>query len=344
MSRVGEPLIGMPFMQQRTVGPFQVSAIGLGCMSLSHAYGLPPEPAEGAKLLHRSLDLGYTLLDTASLYGFGKNELLIGETLKARRREFTLASKCGLIRGADGKREINGRPETIKSTCEQSLKNLQVEVIDLYYLHRIDRNVPIEDSVGALADLVKEGKIRSIGLSEMSAPTLRRAHAVHPIAAMQTEYSLWTRNAEVAVLDACRELGTAFVAFSPVGRGFLAGALNSPDELVEGDIRKRMPRFQPDNFAHNVGVRSHLKVVADEVGCSLAQICLAWLLHRDPIIVPIPGTTRLDHLEENAAADTVVLTPEIMARLDAIVNAKTVAGPRYPAGTDAEIDTEELAA
>jgi len=328
-------------MQQRALGPFQVSSIGLGCMSLSHAYGDPPDPADAAKVLLRALDLGYTFFDTAALYGFGKNERLVGETLKGRRNDYTLASKCGLNRNEEGKREINGRPEVIKRTCEESLRNLQTDVIDLYYLHRLDRSVPIEDSVGAMAELVKEGKVRTLGLSEMSAETLRRAHAVHPISALQTEYSLWTRNPEIAVLDACREIGAAFVAFSPVGRGFLAGALNSPEDMVQGDLRRAMPRFEPENFAHNLTVLDEFRRQAAAIGCTPAQACLAWLLHRDPIIVPIPGTTSLAHLEENAAADAVVLDAETMARLDEIVNGGTILGHRYPAAIRPEIDTEE---
>jgi aryl-alcohol dehydrogenase-like predicted oxidoreductase len=331
-------------MKQRTVGPFQVSAIGLGCMSLSHAYGDPPDPAEAARVLLAALDLGYTFLDTAALYGFGKNERLVGETLKGRRADYTLASKCGLIRNDEGKREVNGRPEVIKRTCEESLRNLQTDVIDLYYLHRLDRGVPIEDSVGAMAELVSEGKVRTLGLSEMSAETLRRAHAVHPISAMQTEYSLWTRNPEVAVVDACRDIGAAFVAFSPVGRGFLAGGVRSLDELPAGDIRRNMPRFQGDNFTHNLRVLGALETAAAEAGCTPAQACLAWLLQRDPIIVPIPGTTRLDHLAENAAADTIVLSADALTRLEAAVNPANVAGHRYPPGTLAEIDTEEMVA
>ncbi|MDX9839557.1 MAG: aldo/keto reductase, partial [Azoarcus sp.] len=223
-------------MQQRSLGPFQVGAIGLGCMNLSHAYGVPPAPEAAEAVLLRALDLGITHFDTASLYGFGANETLVGRVLSRYRSRFTLASKCGMT-GVDGKRVIDGRPETLKLTCEASLKRLQTDVIDLYYLHRWDKQVPIEDSVGALAELVREGKIRSIGLSEVSAETLRRAHAVHPIAAVQTEYSLWTRNPEIAVLDACRELGASFVAFSPAARGFLANALTTPDAAETFDAK-----------------------------------------------------------------------------------------------------------
>jgi len=331
-------------MKTRKVGPFDVSAIGLGCMSLSHAYGTPPDPAVSAQVLHASLDLGYTFLDTAALYGFGANETLVGEVLKDRRSEYVLASKCGMFRGADGKRQIDGRPETLKRTCEDSLRRLQTEVIDLYYLHRWDRSVPIEDSVGALADLVQAGKVRSIGLSEVSAQTLRWAHAVHPISAVQTEYSLWTRNPEIAVLDACRELGAAFVAFGPVARGFLAGGVRDMDALPPADIRRNMPRFQGDNFARNLVLLDGLAEIAREAGCTLAQLSLAWLLHQDPIVAPIPGTTSLDHLKENAAADAVALDGATLARLEALINPATVAGPRYNAATQAEIDTEEMAA
>src|SRR4249919_1480653 len=228
-------------MQTRKLGPVDVSTIGLGCMSLSHAYGTPPEFEDASALLLRALDLGYTHVDSAALYGFGANETLIGRVLKDRRRELVLATKGGMFRNAQGQREIDGRPEMIRRNCEESLTRLQTDVIDLYYLHRWDKRVPIEDSVGALSELVAAGKIRTIGLSEVSAPTLRRAHATHPITALQTEYSPWTRNPEIAVLDACRELGVAFVAFSPVGRGFLAGGAQDPSKLQEGDLRRGMP-------------------------------------------------------------------------------------------------------
>ncbi|MDB5498872.1 MAG: aldo/keto reductase, partial [Phenylobacterium sp.] len=233
-------------MQTRKIGPFEVSALGLGCMGLSHGYG-PPTPRDQAeRVLLGALDAGYTFFDTAAVYGVGHNETLVGEVLGPHRDRFTLASKCGLTVGDE--RQLSGDPANLKDTCERSLKRLKTDVIDLYYLHRWDRRVPVEDSVGALADLVAEGKIRAIGLSEVSAPTLRRAHAVHPITALQTEYSPWTRNPEIAVLDACRELGVAFVAFSPVGRGFLAGGVRDLAKLGEGDMRKDMPRFQGEAF------------------------------------------------------------------------------------------------
>ena len=245
-------------------------------------------------------DAGYTFFDTAAVYGVGHNETLVGEVLKHRRSEFVLASKCGLTNG--DQRELNGRPEVLKATCEGSLRRLQTDVIDLYYLHRWDKRVPIEESVGALAELVAEGKIKSIGLSEVSAATLRKAHAVHPIAALQTEYSPWTRNPEIAVLDACRELGVTFVAFSPVGRGFLAGGVTDLAQLEEGDFRKGMPRFQGEAFEANLKMFAGFAGLAGEVGCTPAQLCLAWLLAKDHAQVPIPGTTNPDHMVENAKA------------------------------------------
>lgn len=327
-------------MDKRKVGEFEVSAIGLGCMSLSHAYGSPPPRDQAERVLKGALDAGYTFFDTAAVYGLGHNERLVGETLKGRRRDFVLASKCGITNAAATERGIDGRPETIKETCEGSLQRLQTDVIDLYYLHRWDRQVPIEDSVGALADLVQAGKIRSIGLSEVSAPTLRRAHAVHPVAVLQTEYSPWTRNPEIAVLDACRELGVTFVAFSPVGRGFLAGQAHDPGALEPGDFRAGMPRFQGENLAKNLALYDRFAAIAAEVGCTTAQLCLAWLLAKDPTIVPIPGTTSPAHMEENARAADVRLTPEVVARVDETVNAHTVAGPRYAPAMQASVDTE----
>jgi len=320
----------------RKLGPFNVSAIGLGCMGLSHAYGTPPDPKTAAQILLKAPDLGYTFFDTAALYGLGANETLLGETLKHRRSEIVLASKCGMLRP----RELDGRPEILKRTCEDSLRRLQTDVIDLYYLHRWDKRVPIEESAGALADLVKEGKIRSIGLSEVSANTLRRAHAVHPIAAVQTEYSLWTRNPEIAVLDACKEIGAAFVAFSPLARGFLTGTLRDVSTLPPKDIRLAMPRFQGENFPRNLRLLDGFSVIARENDCSMGQLALAWLLTKAPHIIPIPGTTRLDHLAENAAACNVRLLPGAFERMDALINANTVSGPRYNATTLPEIDTE----
>lgn len=327
-------------MDKRRVGPFEVSAIGLGCMSLSHAYGSPPPRAQAEQVLLGALEAGYTFFDTAAVYGMGHNETLVGEVLAPHRDKFVLASKCGMTVG--DRREINGRPDVLKATCEDSLRRLQTDVIDLYYLHRWDRRVPIEESVGGLAELVHEGKIRSIGLSEVSAATLRRAHAVHPIAAIQTEYSPWTRNPEIAVLDACRELGVTFVAFSPVARGFLAGGVRDVAKLESGDIRRNMPRFQGENFAANLRLLGRFEALARDAGCTPAQLCLAWLLQTDPTIVPIPGTTRPDHMAENGAAAGVRLSTEVMARVDELVNPATVAGPRYSAALQASIDTEVL--
>lgn len=323
-------------LQSRKLGSFDVSAIGLGCMSLSHAYGTPPEPAAAAELLLKALDSGYSFFDTASLYGLGGNETLLGNTLKHRRGEFVLASKCGMLRP----REPDGRPEILKRTCDDSLRRLQTDVIDLYYLHRWDKRVPIEDSVGALADLVKQGKIRMIGLSEVSAVTLREAHAVHPIAAVQSEYSLWTRNPEIAVLDACRDIGATFVAFSPLARGFLTGSLRDVTSLPPKDIRHAMPRFQGDNFTRNLKLLNGFAALARETDCTMGQLALAWLLAKAPHVVPIPGTTRVDHLAENAAAADVRLTPAAIERMELLINAQTVSGPRYNATTLPEIDTE----
>lgn len=325
-------------MIRRRIAEFSVSAIGLGCMSLSHAYGPPPPREQAERVLKGALDAGYTFLDTAAVYGLGHNERLVGEVLKDRRGEFVLASKCGMSDGE--KRDLNGSPERLKRTCDESLARLGVDEIDLYYLHRWDKRVPIEDSVGALADLVRAGKIKSIGLSEVSAPTLRKAHAVHPIAALQTEYSPWTRNPEIAVLSACRELGVAFVAFSPVGRGFLAGGVSDTSTLHPNDFRTGMPRFQGEAFAANLQLFEKFAALAASVGCTPAQLCLAWLLQKDEIIVPIPGTTSPAHMEENALASEIELDAEIVDQLEALVNANTVSGPRYAPAMQATVDTE----
>jgi aryl-alcohol dehydrogenase-like predicted oxidoreductase len=333
-------------MQQRRIGPFQVSAIGLGCMNLSHAYGTPPPAEQGERVLLAALDAGVTLFDTAALYGFGANETLVGRVLKPHRSRFTLASKGGMagVTGEDGavRRAIDGRPAAIRRNCEDSLRRLQTDVIDLYYLHRWDKAVPIEDSVGAMSDLVRTGKVRALGLSEVSAATLRKAHAIHPISAVQTEYSLWTRNPEIAVLDACRELGAAFVAFSPVARGFLCDALHDVSMLDAGDIRKAMPRFSPENYAANLKLLTPYKALAAEAGCSPAQLALAWLLHKAPHVVPIPGTTSVAHLHENLGAGRVEPEAGLLARLEALINQDTVAGHRYSEQSRKEVDTEEF--
>lgn len=330
-------------MKNRQLGPFSVSAIGLGCMNLSHAYGPPVSREQGERVLLSALDAGVTFFDTAALYGFGANETLLGQVLKPHRSQFTLASKCGMqgVDPGDGKlvRVIDGRPQTLKKTCEDALRRLQTEVIDLYYLHRWDKQVPIEDSVGALSDLVQQGKIQTIGLSEVSANTLRKAHAVHPITAVQTEYSLWTRNPEIAVLDACRELGVTFVPFSPVARGFLCGPLDIAGFDAK-DIRRTMPRFAPDNFAANQKLLPGYKALAQEAGCSPAQLALAWLLHKGQNIVPIPGTTSVAHLMDDLGAVDVQLSADLMARLEALINQNTVSGNRYTAQANSEVDTE----
>lgn len=334
-------------MKTRRIADMAVSAIGLGCMNLSHAYGTPPPAADAERLLLQALDSGVTLFDTAALYGFGANETLVGRVLKAHRDRIVLCSKGGMAgepvgEGGALQRVIDGRPETIRRHAEHSLRRLQTNVIDLYYLHRWDKTVPIEDSVGAMADLVRAGKVRHLGLSEVSAATLRRAHAVHPIAALQTEYSLWTRNPEIAVLAACREIGAAFVAFSPVGRAFLTGALRDVSGFGPKDIRRSMPRFEPANYAANLRLLDGYEAIAREAGCTPAQLALAWLLAQGEDIVPIPGTTSPAHLQENLAAADVALTPDILARLDALINQRTVTGPRYNAATQAEIDTEQF--
>ncbi len=316
-------------------------------MNLSHAYGPPPPTAAAEALLLEALDRGVTLFDTAALYGFGANETLLGRVLKAHRSRIVLASKGGMagVTFADGvKRVIDGRAEAIRRNCDDSLKRLQTDVIDLYYLHRWDKKVPIEVSVGALADLVREGKLRTIGLSEVSAATLKRAHAVHPIAAVQTEYSLWTRNAEIAVLDACKEIGAAFVAFSPLARGYLSGRLRDVAAFDAKDIRRGMPRFEPSAYAANLRLVDRFSVVADEVGCAPAQLALAWVLARGEQVVAVPGTTSLAHLEEDLGAGKVELDAATVARLDALINRHTVTGARYNAATQAEIDTEEFSA
>lgn len=326
-------------MQKRKLGPFEVSAIGLGCMSLSHAYGMAPPVEEGAKVLLRALDLGYTFFDTAALYGMGANETLVGNTLRSHRDKFVLASKCGLL-VRDGKRVIDSSPAASRQVCDESLKRLGVDVIDLYYLHRWDKKTPIEEAVSGLADLAKAGKVRAIGLSEVSAKTLRAAHQAYPIAALQSEYSPWARNAELGTLQACKELGIAYVAFSPVARGFLTGARLDPAKFSERDIRRNMPRFQGENWAKNLKLLDGFAAIARENDCTMAQLSLAWVLARGAHVIPIPGTTSLAHLEENVGAERIKLSPATIAKIGALINDKTVAGPRYNASTQTEIDTE----
>lgn len=325
----------------RTIANQAVFPIGLGCMNLSHAYGEPLTEAEGVHVLEQALELGVNHFDTATLYGFGKNESLVGSVLKNHRDQVFLASKCGMA-GVDGKRVIDGRPETIKAQCDASLQRLQTDVIDLYYLHRWDKSVPIEDSVGALADLVAAGKVRYIGLSEVSAATIHKAHQVHPITAVQNEYSLWSRNAEYGALKACEDIGANLVAFSPLARGFLTGKLRSLDELVAKDIRLNMPRFQEPNFSHNLKALQEFEALANQAGCTPGQLALAWLLAQSPCVIPIPGTRSVQHLKENLQAARLTLDAQVLQRAGELINQHTIAGNRYPEATLKEIDTEEI--
>lgn len=328
-------------MSTRKLGPYDVSAVSFGCMNLSHAYG-PPQPREVAEqVLRRALDLGVTHFDTAALYGFGANEQLVGEVLARRPDNVVIASKCGLF-GRDGKRVIDGRPESIRAICEESLRNLRTGRIDLYYLHRWDKRIPIEDSVGELVKLKEAGKIGAIGLSEVGAATLRRAHAVHPIAALQSEYSLWSRNPEIAVLEECRRLGITLVAFSPLGRGFLSGTMRSPAELHDSDIRRGMPRFQPEQFEANSRLLAPLATIAARLGFTRAQLAIAWVLAQGEHVVAIPGTTKITHLEENQGAGAIRLDAVTLKELDALFRPGCVAGERYPPATQAENDTENF--
>lgn len=327
-------------IQTRHIGPLTVSALGLGCMNLSHGYGVPPSAAECARLLNHALDLGVTFLDTAAIYGGGENEKLLGTAVMHRRQEFVLATK-GVLDMVNGERVIDGRPETLRRMLDRSLQHLRTDHIGLYYLHRLDRTVPIEDSVGELSRAVDAGKIRHIGLSEMSAATIRRAHAVHPIAAIQTEYSPWVRNPEIAVLNTCRDLSIGFVAFSPVARGFLAGAVRSASYAPD-DIRAAMPRFLEPQLSHNLKLYERFRAVADGIGCTPAQLALAWVLARGHDIVPIPGTRSIAHLEENLGALNVALAPEAIAAIDDIFRPGAVQGGRYSPAQQAMIDTELL--
>ena len=330
-------------MKTRTIGSFDVAEIGLGCMNLSHAYGVPPSPDDAGKVLHKALDLGVTHFDSAALYGFGRNEELVGPALKPHRAKIHLASKCGMT-GVDGKRVIDGRPETLRKTIDESLQRLQTDVIDLYYLHRYDKlnGVPIEESVGEMGRMVDAGKVRDIGLSEVSAETIRRAHKEHPIAAVQSEYSLWSRNVEIGVLDACEEISAAFIAFSPLARGFLTSADIIPCEFAEKDIRRGMPRFNEPHFSKNVALLSDYRRIAQDADCTPAQLALAWLLKKRPFIIPIPGTTSAAHLEENITASETKFAPDIVERVEALINQETISGGRYPGATQNEIDTEEF--
>jgi aryl-alcohol dehydrogenase-like predicted oxidoreductase len=325
-------------MKYTALGDLQVSAIGLGCMGMSQSYG-EADPAESARTLHRALDLGVTFLDTANAYGAGRNEELLGRVLPTRRHEFVLATKFGIVRRADGSRGVDGRPEQVAARCEESLRRLNTDHIDLYYLHRLDPKVPIEETVGAMAELVRAGKVRYLGLSEISAKTLRRAHAVHPITAVQSEYSLWTRDPEAHVLPACRELKIGFVPFSPVGRAMLTGRLNS-EVLPASDLRADMPRFIAPNFQINRALVARLEAFAAEKGHTAAQLALAWLLAQGSGIAPIPGTKRVAWLEEDMQAAEVVLNAAEIAFLEALFAPDQIAGVRYPESLMKSIDRD----
>jgi hypothetical protein len=331
-------------MSKRRIGPWAVGPIGFGCMSLSHAYGVPPSQEQAERVLLAALEHGVTMFDTAALYGFGTNETLVGRVLKAHRSKIVLASKGGMagVTGADGvtRRVIDGRPEAIRRDCDASLQRLQADTIDLYYLHRWDKQVPIEESVGALADLVRAGKVRALGLSEVSAATIRRAHAVHPIAAVQSEYSLWSRNVEIGVVQACSDNRAAF--FSPVARGFLTGTLRDVGTLDAKDIRRAMPRFEAETYARNLALLDEFAALARSAGCTMAQFALAWVLNRGEHVIALTGTTSVAHLLENLGAGQIGLGADVLARADALINQQTVVGARYNSGNQAEIDTEQF--
>jgi len=319
-------------MKTRKLGTagLEVGAIGLGCMGMSEFYGTADD-TESIATIHRALELGVTLLDTADMYGPHINEQLVGRAIKDRRDRCVLATKFGIVRGPDGARSINGRPEYVKAACEASLARLGVDVIDLYYQHRVDPATPIEDTVGAMADLVRAGKIRYLGLSEAGPETLARAAKVHPITAVQTEYSLWTRDPEDGVLVACRALGIGFVAYSPLGRGFLTGQIKKFEDLAADDYRRFSPRFQGDNFAKNTALVEHLTAVAHAKAVTPGQLALAWVLAQGDDIVPIPGTKRRRYLEENVAAEAITLSAAELAAIEAIAPKGAAAGLRYPA-------------
>jgi len=324
-------------VQERKIGSLSVSPTGLGAMNISFGYG-PADEENSAQLLLETLDSGITFIDTAHMYGSGHNETFIGKVLSSHRERFVLATKCGL--STDG---ISGRPDVIRKQCETSLKRLKTDVLDLYYLHRLDPDVPIEESVGAMATLVKEGKVQELGLSEVCCETIERARTEHSIAAVQSEYSLWSRTPESGVLELCRKNDITFVPFSPLGRGFLAGSSKSVDELDDNDLRATIarPRFEPDAFAKNAALLVEFKAMAEDNSCTMAQLALAWLLAiEDQTMVPIPGTRNIQHMKDNAASASIVLNDSTVAALDALINESTITGTRYTADRMVETDSE----
>jgi aryl-alcohol dehydrogenase-like predicted oxidoreductase len=330
----------------RRLGPFQVSAVGLGCMNFSHGYGQKMTPEQARPIIEAALDAGTTLFDTAMLYGNGHNETLLSQILVADHRDqIVLCSKGGMVaeHGPEGyRRRIDSKPQTIVQNCHDSLQRLKTDVLDLYYLHRWDKVTPIEDVVGAMGRLVEQGKVRTIGLSEVSAATLQKAHAVHPITAVQSEYSLWTRNPEIALLQACEDLGVQLVAFSPVGRGFLTDDFKGLEALASDDLRQKMPRFQAPAIDHNRALVAPLQAQAASLGMTTAQLALTWLLGKSASVIPIPGTTSAEHARQNAAAAGLVLSPEDWTEVDACIGQHNVMGGRYDAAAQAGVDTENF--
>ncbi len=327
---VGEMGISMKFRSLGTQG-LEVPAIGLGCMVMPGFYA-PGEEDQSIATLHHAAEIGVNFIDTSDLYGAGKNEELVGRALKGRRGDYIIATKFGNVRNAEGKPDVDGRPEYVFQACDASLQRLGLDEVDLYYQHRVDPKVPIEETVGAMAELVKQGKTKYLGLSEAAPETVRRAHAVHPISALQTEYSLWTRDAEEDLLPLCAELGIGYVAYSPLGRGIFGGGITGADSLSENDRRRDHPRFQGENLENNLKLVEPVRELADAKGCTPAQIALAWILTRGDQIVPIPGTRRSDHLESNAAAMDIDISADELAALDAALPAGAASGTRYPAG------------
>ena len=328
-------------MQQRTLGQgLKVSAMGLGCMGMSDFYSGRESEQDSIAVIHRALDLGVNFLDTADMYGPHKNEILVGKAIRDRRDKVVLATKFGIMRDpkTGAPTGVNGKPDYVKSACEGSLQRLGVEIIDLYYQHRVDPEVPIEETVGAMAELVRQGKVRHLGLSEAAPATLRRAAKVHPITALQTEYSLWTRDPEDELLGTCRKLGVGFVAYSPLGRGFLTGRFRKLEDLPEDDYRRHSPRFQGENFAKNLELVKQVEEMAKEKGCTASQLALAWVMAQGEDIVPIPGTKKMRYLEENIAAAKVVLSKADLTQLDKAIPHGAAAGMRYPEATMARVN------